>query len=396
MFSGRSIRRTEPHAPNRASRNVMTIECPECHMPATVEPEDIQASGTRIQCGHCGFSFLVRSYSHEGGGQQESAKPEGKEDLQEGPAREPFGTRPGQESGFLQGLPLEALLARDEVPYAVVQAHQVSDERRAAARSASLHGEGSTARDIPIHGEGAIPQPADGTTETLKKETLPESPLFSLQRRMRSMRRMARPGWGRAFRWAGLFLVAGLLAGVLLYFRPFPNIPWDALKTWSSKIRTFLPGRGRDTGSIQFSDLNSYFVPGGRGQTGAFVIEGNVTNHHATACKFIQVKGTLFDGKGDRAAEQTAYCGNILKRQEIQSSTPDRIREILQRPSGASLSNLSIEPGKSIPFMLVFPDPPENVSEFSVEILGYQKEELPEQREQPPGPADATPGAGPS
>lgn len=123
------------------------------------------------------------------------------------------------------------------------------------------------------------------------------------------------------------------------------------------------------------------------------MIEGNVTNHHATACKFIQVKGTLFDGKGDRAAEQTAYCGNVLKRQEIQTLPPERIREILQRPSGASLSNLSIEPGKSVPFMLVFPDPPENVSEFSVEILGYQKEELPEERELPSGPADETPGA---
>lgn len=376
----------------------MTIECPECHMPATVDPEEIPAAGREIQCGHCGFCFVVRPHCTglEGSEQEQRSELHGEEGLAEEPAQKALETLSDRENGFLQGLPPEALLARDEVPYAIVKAHQTFEEHRAAERAVSFLGQASAEHEIPINEDRAIPQPGDESRESPKKETALESSPFAPERRFWGMRRRVRPSWGRALRWAGLLLAASLLAGALVYVRPSPNILWQALGAWVSRIRTLLPGGGKEGGSIQFSDLNSYFVPGGRGQMIAFVIEGNVTNHYATPCKFIQVKGTLFDAKGDRAAEQTAYCGNILKRQEIQNSAPDRIREILQRPSGAGLSNLSIEPGRSIPFMLVFPDPPENVSEFSVEILGYQKEDQPEHGGQPSAPAGARPGEGDS
>lgn len=361
-------------------------------MPATVERDEIPATGIEIQCNHCGFSFLVRSHSPEHGEQEDTTVPEGKEDFRDLLAQEsPGTTRVGPESGFLQGLPFEVLLARDEVPYAIVKAHQACEERRAAARFAGSLGRASATQDIPIHEDGAIRRPSD--RQALKTEPVPEASPFLLEPRGSAMKKKMRPLTGRVLRWVALILTVGLLAGALLYFRPFSKIPWDVLRTWYTRIRTYLPVGTQETGSIQFSDLNSYFVPGGKGQNSAFVIEGNATNHYGTACKFIQVKGTLFDAKGDRAAEQTAYCGNILKRQEIQNSTPDRIQEILQRPSGAALSNLSIEPGKSIPFMLVFPNPPENVSEFSVEILGYQKEDLPEQSGDVSGPARMPPAS---
>ena len=35
------------------------------------------------------------------------------------------------------------------------------------------------------------------------------------------------------------------------------------------------------------------------------------------------------------------------------------------------LSNFNIEPGKSVPFMLIFFDPPGKLSEFSLEVHKY-------------------------
>lgn len=371
----------------------MTIECPECHMPAAVEAEDIPPSGAEIRCDHCGFSFLVRPHSPGQSDQGGSPRPEGAEDSAGPFPPEPPAAPPFDQDGLPQGLPIEAILARDEVPYAVVQAHLASERRKASARPSGRSEWDSSGRDTRTLQDAAVSQLDDMPTDQTMEGPRLEGPSLPLERRPWDRKIRARLAWKRVLGWGLLaFIVLGV--GGLFYLRPVPAVRWEALKAWLGKIPAFLPGGKQEAGSIQFSDLNSYFVSGGRGQTAAFVIEGNVTNHHPIPCKFVQVKGTLFDAKGDRAAEETAYCGNILKKDEIQNSTAERIREVLQRPSGAGLSNLSIEPGKSIPFMLVFLDPPENVSEFSVEIVGYQKEALPEETERPLKPAGEASGPG--
>ena len=351
-------------------------------MPATMEAEDIPPSGAEIRCDHCGFSFRLRPHSPGEADQEGSPRPEERENSDRSSLLEPSTPPLPDPKGLLEGLPIEAILARDEVPYAVVQAHLASEKQRASARPSGRSEWESASQDIRPLQDAAISQQHDVPTDRTMEGPKLEGPSFSLERRPWAWKNRTRLAWKRILGW-GLLAVIVLGAGGLFYFRPFPTIRWDALQAWLGKASAFLPGGKQEAGSIQFSDLNSYFVSGGRGQTGAFVIEGNVTNHHLVPCKFVQVKGTLFDAKGDRAAEETAYCGNILKKNEIQNSSAERIREVLQRPSGAGLSNLSIEPGKSIPFMLVFLDPPENVSEFSVEIVGYQKETLPEEKEQP-------------
>lgn len=362
-------------------------------MPATVEAEDIPPSGAEIRCDHCGFSFLVRFHSAEPCDQERSPRPEGSGDSAGPSPPAPSAPPLLDQNGLLQGLPIEAILAKDEVPYAVVQAHLASEKPRASVRSSGRSEWDSSGRDIRVLRDPAVSQQVDMPTDRAMEGPRLEKASFPLERRPWGRKIRTRLAWKRILGWGLLaFIVLGV--GGLFYFRPFLTIRWDALKAWLGKVSALLPKSKQEAGSIQFSDLNSYFVPGSRGQTGAFVIEGNVTNHHPVPCKFVQVKGTLFDAKGDRAAEETAYCGNILKKNEIQTSSVERIREVLQRPSGAGLSNLSIEPGKSIPFMLVFLDPPENVSEFSVEIVGYQREALPEETEQPSKPAGEASGPG--
>jgi len=363
-------------------------------MPATVEGGDIPPSGAEVRCDHCGFSFRLRPHSPGQADQEGSPRPEEREASDRPSSLDPSAPPLPDPKGLVQGLPIEAILARDEVPYAVVQAHLAAEKRRAPARSTGRSEWDSASQDIRTLQDAAISQQDDMPTDRTMEGPRLEGSSFPLERRSWGWKNRTRVASKRVLGWSLLaVIVLGVAAG-LFYFRPLPTIRWEALRAWFGKASAFLPGGKHELGSIQFSDLNSYFVSGGRGQTGAFVIEGNVTNHHPVPCKFVQVKGTLFDAKGDRAAEETAYCGNILKKSEIQNSSAERIREVLQRPSGAALSNLSIEPGKSIPFMLVFLDPPENVSEFSVEIVGYQKETLPEEKEQPLKPAGEAPDHG--
>ena len=107
----------------------------------------------------------------------------------------------------------------------------------------------------------------------------------------------------------------------------------------------------------------------------AFVIEGKVTNHHKSPCNSIQVKGTLFDERGNPSVEGVVYCGNILTTKQIKSYPRKKIEKMLQNTYGETLSNFNIEPGKSVPFMLIFFYPPGKLSEFSVEVHQYTLQE---------------------
>jgi len=104
-----------------------------------------------------------------------------------------------------------------------------------------------------------------------------------------------------------------------------------------------------------------------------FVIDGNAINNSSEAKSFIRVKGALFDSTGNSIAEREAYCGNILSKDELAELEADKIDLRIDYPAGESSINLNVSPGKSIPFMIVFFDLPEDLKEFSVESTGAKK-----------------------
>jgi len=174
-----------------------------------------------------------------------------------------------------------------------------------------------------------------------------------------------------------LILAACLLA--LAMWRPGFRAIMEKAGGIARALVSWLPSSEDEEGGLNFSDYQSEFVKRSSGGGSLFVIEGKVTNNHAKPCHSIRVKGVLFDERGQRSDEESAYCGNILPRQDLAAASEETIRKRLQNPVGSNLSNLSIAPGQSVPFMLVFFGPPEKLSEFSIEIAGYNLQETPEE-----------------
>ena len=50
------------------------------------------------------------------------------------------------------------------------------------------------------------------------------------------------------------------------------------------------------------------------------------------------------------------------------------INTLLVKETGNNLSNVNIKPGRSIPFMVVFSDLPENLENFTVNVEGFDRE----------------------
>jgi len=353
----------------------MVIECPGCHETYTVDMPSMAPDGVEIHCKNCNRTFLIRPH-----GAQRSA-----EDRVERTSPPPAPSIPSDRNGptlFPEetGTPTEfdasLFLQRDEIPYSIVRAYEEIGDTPVSAPFE----EPEDASPPPP--EGAEPldaEPPDVLLDTSEEdevgqmEELRGGDYFSTPY---PMGRDLVVGQKRPKRGLRRWLLGGLLALLvaslaLLAGKCATQVSWEKLKKLGQGAFSLLPLNKLDSGKIQISDLNGFFQDRARKEAPVFVIEGNVTNGYKSPCHSIQVKGILFDERGNPAAEKTVYCGNVLPVKQIKSSSRKKIEQSLQNAYGSTLSNFNIEPGKSVPFMLIFFDPPGKLSEFSLEVHEY-------------------------
>ena len=101
-----------------------------------------------------------------------------------------------------------------------------------------------------------------------------------------------------------------------------------------------------------------------------FAINGEVVNNFGKPRASIQVKATLYGPKGAVLLQKTAYCGNVLSREQLTALPVAKLEAAMSNQFGDSLSNLAVQPGKGIPFVIVLTNVPKEVTEFGVEVVG--------------------------
>jgi predicted Zn finger-like uncharacterized protein len=100
-----------------------------------------------------------------------------------------------------------------------------------------------------------------------------------------------------------------------------------------------------------------------------FVIKGKLRNDYREARNFVRVKGILYLKDGKVAQDRIVYCGNVLSDTDLQVLDKETINQKLGNRFGADKSNFRVPSGKVLPFMVVFSDIPQQVGEFSVEVV---------------------------
>ncbi len=101
-----------------------------------------------------------------------------------------------------------------------------------------------------------------------------------------------------------------------------------------------------------------------------FVVTGEAVNGFKKARASIQVKVVLFGAKGEVVQQKIAYCGNSLTKEQLQTLPLAKIDAVMNNQFGDSLANMSVQPGKGIPFVVVFNAPPKDAAEFGIEVSG--------------------------
>jgi predicted Zn finger-like uncharacterized protein len=160
-----------------------------------------------------------------------------------------------------------------------------------------------------------------------------------------------------------LLLTGGVAA--LLYFAP-EQIP-ESLTSYlglSPKPEVKDPGVRR----LSFKNVSGKFYQSSKAGN-LFCIQGMVFNNYPGSRSFIRVKGSLLDEKGAAVKQKLAFAGNTFTENELKDMTLEQINQGLDNRMGKGNANVNVKPQASVPFMIVFEELPDNLSEFTVEAV---------------------------
>jgi hypothetical protein len=111
-----------------------------------------------------------------------------------------------------------------------------------------------------------------------------------------------------------------------------------------------------------------YYESGGASPR-ILVIKGQVANLSKSEKGGIRVQATLLDNTDAVLAQQAVYAGNMLSGEAIRKGDRETVSKALGNRFGEGLANMSVAPGKAIPFMVVFFDAPTTMDSYKLEAM---------------------------
>lgn len=373
----------------------MIIQCPKCLTKFKLDDSKVTDEGTRVRCAKCKEVFVVKKevttppppppvpteppaepaekeefdfsfgpsaeekeeapFGFEGGFEEEGEKEEEVREEEEKGAGFDFGGMSYGEVNFSE--PEEAMPKTEEAPLGFEFKEEETGFGEVEFKEEEPHFE--PPREEAFGGPAVIPPPAEEKVEF--REEMPVAGGFEEEKPFRGFEEAAFPEEfpsevkkekRRSFlKIATLVIVICAVAAVPLFY--------------------LMKHKTAETGEINLVELNGYYTQNAEAGN-VFVVSGRAVNNTNKARSFFQIKGTLFNKKGERLAQKEVYCGNIFSTKEITTLPKSKVEADLKNKVGGSLSNINLAPAKSVPFMIVFFDLPTDMSEFAVEVTGSQ------------------------
>ncbi|MFC1494709.1 DUF3426 domain-containing protein [Thermodesulfobacteriota bacterium] len=160
-----------------------------------------------------------------------------------------------------------------------------------------------------------------------------------------------------------LIIILVLISGAIFVYFFAPSILPDSLSGVHLADKTEIT----DTGSkrLEIADYKgNYLLTGKSGQL--YIITGNIINKYSTSRSHILLKGIIEDENKKPIKSKLAYAGNTFSEHELKGMTREEIEKSMANKAGKNNSNLNVEPNTSVPFMIIFFNLPDNISDFFV------------------------------
>jgi len=132
----------------------------------------------------------------------------------------------------------------------------------------------------------------------------------------------------------------------------------------------------KDVGNIYMNifekTVNGKFVDNPKIGT-LFVVTGKIQNEYKHSRRFIKMTGKIYKKGKAHVKTETVYCGNLLSLTELKSLNQVAITKRLKNRFGDKKINMNVKKGQALPFMIVFPNVPSGLEEYSVQVAGSYK-----------------------
>jgi predicted Zn finger-like uncharacterized protein len=318
----------------------MIVVCEACRSKFNMDEDLIKEGGSKVRCSVCKKVFTVYPPEPESPEEQDLTSSPDKEALEETVALDSppdlDGIGPDQDAETGEGAFDKALEEALE---------QEIEEAPVEESPGQLHVE-----------EGAAGL-EDEKTERLVQETADEEPSPGAVPAKKVPR-------GSKILLIILLIVLAFIIGALALFFFAPGLlPLKSVEPVKKEEVTDTSVR-----RLSFKDVSGSFVPSNKlGQL--FVIRGEVVNENMRARSFILLKGSIYDGEGNRVRQKLIYAGNTFDEDQLRELSMEEIDMELKKESGQKNRNVNIQPMSSVPFMIVFENLPDNVGEFEVEAV---------------------------
>jgi len=362
----------------------MIIQCPHCQSRFKLPVAKMKTGGTKVRCTKCKSMFVVTPPETQEGnkfGQDNRADfyeigpggliPPGVD--QEAPdffgdfdAADFFGRGEENNDFFLSGEPVPELVFEDS---------------SADHESAWDAGQEAAKEELPLETESpALPHPVVEEKVEKLPEKLPflglveeESPslwtpppsvfdTMSMDPAPAPLPSPVQQKQSAKGLWI-LLLIVMVAGSYLIYSQGHLDSLPGYLQSWQNQPETPV-----FSGNLRPSGLTGFHI-NNKGEGGLFVVQGQVVNEDVEPRAGILLAGLVYDKGGSVIARQTVYGGNPISRSELRSLSYEIMKERMNNQFGEALSNINVEPKKSLPFTIVFKEVAADVAEFGVEVI---------------------------
>jgi predicted Zn finger-like uncharacterized protein len=333
----------------------MIIQCKQCATKFRFKDELMTGDGVWVRCGRCGHEFF-----------EINARP----DTSAQPAKEVVKTKP--DSAAIPGPgatapreePVPKLVHKPEptAPPKILTPADVISKPLTPADTISPAAASRPLTPADVISPAEVPPPVSVEEEEVEdEEQEEEQPRTSF--------------WttGRLVAYSILvFLVVG---GV--YFWLNPSITRDVLNFIypAAADRVLGPAPAApvaSAGGINFAEVKERFTKS-TASGDILVIAGLAVNEYEYPVGRLKLRGKILDNTGKVLSEVETFAGNLLTDDELNRLTDKEVLAELQKPEGSDMPNTNIRPRASIPFMIVFMNPPKEVDEFIIELSGVER-----------------------
>jgi predicted Zn finger-like uncharacterized protein len=340
----------------------MIVECENCHTKFRLDDTLLKETGSKVRCSVCSHKFIVfppkaqkETPEEQAAAPREESRKEVDADLDktivadviEKDEQEPSEEVPEHDQTLVEESPpsdeIEPVSFEDisQIDSGIIR-EESPDIGKAMERAAKVQEEVIAEEEwgreekFPMAEEPVLPRPA------IKKKKRSKTVLIVL---------------------IFILLLVGGASAVVLYM---PELLPESLPFFQrpSKEQVFDMGNKR----LSFSNLEGSFSES-KTVGSLFVVTGLVANNYPDKRSFIRIRSNILDSKGKVAKSKIVYAGNRIPRKDLQTLSMEEINKRLMNSGGRDNSNINVAPHTAIPFMIVFANLPEDVSEFTVEAI---------------------------